>query len=48
MLTRPCVDETTLFWNGIVKLQFIYIHPKAVQPPDMQREVSFFVVIAIV
>lgn len=42
MLTRPYVGETALFWNGIVKLQLDYIHPKAVQPPGMQREVSFF------
>lgn len=49
MLMRPYVGETTLFWNGIVKLQLDYIHPKAVQPPGMQREVSFFfLVIAIV
>lgn len=48
MLSRPYVGDSTLFWNGIVKLQLEYIHPKAVQPPGMQREVSFFLVIAIV
>lgn len=40
MLRRLYVGETTLFWNGIVKLQFFF-HPKAAQPPGMQREVSF-------